>query len=962
MSDAFDFSNRPDADDLIDQALALPAEARQAFVKQAAGHDPALLAALETIVREAVRADGFLDPGGALSGALGREIGEILDDDGDARGLSPGDRIEHYEIVGLIGRGGMGVVYRARDLRLGRDVAVKVLPDSFASDPARVARFRREARALAALSHAGIGAIHGVAERDGLEALVLELVEGPTLADRVERGSLPMEDALGVGRRLAEAIAAAHARGILHRDLKPANIKVQPDGAVKILDFGLARMLSPEAADDAVTDLSAQSPGMVLGTAAYMSPEQARGQTVDERADIWAFGCILFEMLTGTRAFAGTTVAEVIARVMEREPAFGLLPSSTPEPIRRLLRRSLEKNPQRRLAHIGDAILEFDDASAPTLATIEPASTRWTSWLMLATGVAAGAILTALAIRQPPPAASTAVARFVLPLPAGDEPVTGFQPMAALSPDGRTLVYRARRNGVVQLFRRNLDGLEPEPIRGTENGTSPFFSPDGRTLGFDSDGVLKRVSMAGGQPVIIGPAPGGVTATWTNDDAIVFATNTGRVLQRMPASGGAPVAVTALDRGRGDTLHLLPQALPDGRTLLFTIVSGSARRVALRLGSGEVRIVAEGTHARYLPQGFIVFFREGSLWAVAFDLGSLTTSGPPSPVFDGIEHTDNTVLHFDAAPDGSIVYLPAGEIGASRQRLVWFDRSGGETPVALEPRSYLRVSLSPDGTRLALAIRERGNTDIWTADLERRSISRLTFDPTIETMPTWSPDGRTVAFRSEREGPGIFQRDAQGASAIERLTATDGPIHSPYSWTPDGKTLLFALFRSFRHQAIASITPPDRTIRVLLDGDFAQLDPQVSRDGRWLAYQSDESDRFEIYVRPYPGVEANRWQISTTGGTSPRWSPDGRELYYVDQTGLVTVPVEPGGAFKVGRPRRLFAVKAFGGRLGADYEVAPDNGRFLFILDDPSTNTRSVELVYVQHWVEELKQRAAAGR
>jgi eukaryotic-like serine/threonine-protein kinase len=963
MTDAFDFSRRPDADELIDQALTLPAEARLQFVRQAVGHDPALLAALESIIREATRDDGFLDPGGALSGALGREIGQILDDEADAPlELSPGDRIEHYEIVDFIGRGGMGVVYRARDLRLGRDVAVKILPDRFARDPERVARFRREARALAALSHTGIGAIHGVAEREGLEALVLELVEGPTLAERLERGALPMEEALSIGRRLAEAIAAAHARGILHRDLKPANIKVLLDGGVKVLDFGLARMLYPDAAGDAATDLSAQSPGMILGTAAYMSPEQARGQTVDERADIWAFGCILFEMLTGARAFAGATVADVLARVMEREPAFGLLPSATPEPIRRLLRRTLEKNPQRRLGHIGDAILEFDDAATPSLAPVEPASARWKSWLLVAAGVAAGAIGTALVLRQPAPATPVAVARFVVPLPTGDQPVTGFQPMAALSPDGRTIVYRARRNGVVQLFRRHLHALEPEPIPGTENGTAPFFSPDGRTLAFDSDGVLKRVSMAGGQPVVIGPAPGGVTATWTSDDAVVFATNTSRILQRMPASGGAPVALTALDPERGDTLHLLPQALPDGRTLLFTIVSGSARRVALRLASGEVRVVADGTHGRYLPQGFIVFFREGSLWAVPFDLASLSTTGPASPLLQGIEHTDNTVLHFDAAQDGSIVYLPAGEVGASQQRLVWFDRDGRETAVALEPRSYLRVSLSPDGARLALAIRERGNTDIWTADLERGTIGRLTFDPTIETMPTWSPDGRTIAFRSEREGPGLFRRDAQGASAIERLTATDGPIHSPYSWTPDGKTLLFALFRSFRNQAIASVTPPDRTIRVLLDGDFAQLDPQVSRDGRWLAYQSDESDRFEIYVRPYPNVEAGRWQISTTGGTSPRWSPDGRELYYVDQTGLVSVPVEPGAAFKAGRPHRLFAVKAFGGRLGADYEVAPDNSRFLFILDEPSTTARAVELVYVQHWVEELKQRVAAGR
>jgi serine/threonine-protein kinase len=754
---------------------------------------------------------------------------------------------------------------------------------------------------------------------------------------------------------LAEAIAAAHARGILHRDLKPANIKITPDGGIKVLDFGLAKMLTPEseAPDSPANHETAQ--GLVLGTAAYMSPEQAQGRAVNERADIWAFGCVLFEMLTGARAFPGDSVAEVIARIIEREPPFGLLPANTPEPIRRLLRRTLEKNPQRRLAHIGDAILEFDEASAPSLVERKPQVSTWALATLCAAGIAVGAA-TAFIVSRPeirPPA----IARFVVPLPAGDAPVTGFQPMTALSPDGRTLVYRARRNGIVQLFRRDMHELEPQAIPGTEDATSPFFSPDGRWLGFDGDGVLKRLSLAGGTPVVIAAAPGGVTATWLRDDSIVFATNTSRVLQRVPASGGEPQPLTTLDQSRGDTLHLLPQALPDGRSVMFTIVSGSTRRVAVRQPSGDIRVVLEGTHGRYLAPGFVVFSREGALWAAPFDLNRLTVAGPPAPLVEGIENTDSTVLHFDVAPSGAMAYLPAGEAESGLQRLIWFDREGHETPVNLEPRPYIRASLSPDGTRIALAIRERGNTDIWIAEPERRAISRLTFEPTIETMPTWSPDDRVVAFRSEREGPGLFQRDPQGARPIERLTATDGPIHSPYAWTPDGKTLLFALFRSFRNQAIASVTPPNTTVRVLLDGNFAQLDPQVSPDGRWLAYQSDETGRFEIYVRPYPDVNLGRWQVSTGGGTSPRWNPNKRELHYMDPNGLMAVPLASATSFSAGQPRRLFPVKAFGGRLGADFEISPDGQRFLFILDGPPAAVRPSHLVVVQNWAEELRAR-----
>jgi serine/threonine-protein kinase len=953
-----DLAKWPEADDLLDRALALPASERDAFVQRAAAHDPALAAALRAVLAEATGDDGFLDPGGALSGELAGEIERALDGEENELGALPaGHRIEQYEIAGLLGRGGMGVVYRARDLRLNRDVALKLLPARFATDSERIARFHREARVLASLNHPGIGAIHGIAADRGIEALVLELVEGPTLAERLASGALPIDTALAIGRRLAEALDAAHARGILHRDLKPANIKIVEGDGVKILDFGLARMLaSSDTGADHTPDLSAQAEGVLLGTAAYMSPEQVRRSAVDERADIWAFGCVLFEMLTGTRAFPGSSTPEILARVLEREPAFSLLPPATPEPIRRLLRRTLEKNRDRRLGYIGDAILDFDDASAPALTAARGVPGSWKIAGGILGGVAAG-VLGAMLLVQPRGDTTRHVARFTAPLPAGDQPVTGFQPMTALSPDGQTLVYRARRNGVVQLFRRAMRDLDPEPIPGTENGTAPFFSPDGRWLGFDGDGVLKRVALDGSAPVVICPAPGGVTAAWMRDDTIVFATNTSRILQRVGASGGPITPLTALDQGRGDTMHLLPQALPDGRTILFTIVSGSNRRLALRLHSGETRIVAEGTHGRYLAAGVLVFSREGSLWGVPFDLSRRTTTGTAVPLVEGIENTDNTVLHYDVSASGSMAYLPAGETDTGVQRLVWIDRKGTETQVDLEPRPYLRMSLSPDGLRIALAIRERGNTDIWIADPARRTMSRLTSDPTIETMPTWSPDSRWVAFRSEREGPGLFRRDAQGAGAIERLTSTDGPIHSPYAWTPDGRTLLFALFRSFRNQAIASVTPPDRSVHVLLDGAFAQLDPQVSPKGNWLAYQSDESGRFEIYVRPYPDVERGRWQISAGGGTSPRWTPDGGELMYLATSGLTSVPVSTGATFSAGQPRALFAVKPFGGRLGGDYEIAPDGQKFLFILDGPPAAVRPAHVVVVENWVEELKER-----
>jgi len=955
------------ADALIDEALGLPVEGRDAFLQARAGHDPALLDLLRAVLHEASTTDGFLAPDPAVASAVVEALEVSTTAPEPVRDvLAPGGEIEHYVIEALIGRGGMGEVYRARDRQLGRAVALKVVPQRFATDPDRLGRFRREARVLASLSHPGIGAIYGVARADGVEALVLEYVEGPTLAEAVAAGPLPLPEVLRIARGLVDALDAAHARGILHRDLKPANIKLTADGAVKVLDFGLAKAL--DSATDAVetTDLTGQTPGMLLGTASYMSPEQVRRQPLDQRADIWAFGCIVFEMLTGTRAFPATSLQDVLARVLEREPAYSLLPGGTPPAVRRLLRRALEKDPQRRLGYIGDARLDLDDAaqSPPDDGDSAPAPGSRRSWAVagligLAVG-AAGAGL--LAWRAGRAEATPPVARFAVSLDDAD-PVFSYQPMLAVSPDGQTVAYRARRDGTTRVHLRRADDLAVRTLEGTEGATGLFFSPDGQWLGFDGDGVLKRVALAGGTPVAIGPAPGGVTATWIADDTIVFATNTARVLQRMPVGGGAPVAVTALDPTRGDTLHLLPQALPGGRKVLFTIVAGPARHVATaEVATGRITVVAEGTHGRFMAPDILLFVRQGTLFGQRFDVESGAVSGTAVPLVDAVAITDGTVGHFDAVPSGGFAYVPAGQVPVPARDLVWLDRAGRRTPVPTPPRPFTRVALSPDGTRAAVGVDDPDNADIWVVDLVRGTSSRLTAEPPIDSAPVWSPDGRWIAFRSERESPGLFRRDALGAGPIEQISVTDGPIHSPSAWSPDSRTLFFALFRSYARQAIAAVTPPDRTITVLVDGESAQLEPHLSPDGRWLAYQSDESGRAEVLVRPYPAVNSGRWQISTAGGSSPRWSRDGRELFFLDGTGLAVMPVARRDTFAVAPVRRLFDVTPYGTRLGADYEVSPDGRQFLFVLSQPPPPRRPAHLVVVQHWAGDVRRRLAEGR
>ena len=968
MKDPLDLGRWPEADDLLDRALALPPEEREAFVRRATAHDRALGYALASIIREAARDDGFLEPGGALTGDFGAEVGRALDLQPAAHILTPGSSIEHYEVIELLGRGGMGEVYRARDRRINRDVALKVLLPQFSEDPDRLARFRREAQVLAAMNHPRIASIYGLAEQDSVRALVLEYVDGVTLAERLESGAMTVSESVAIARQLAEAIEAAHEAGIIHRDLKPANIillrapgdrgETSDAPAVKVLDFGLGKAIAPLHHDTALHGLTGTSPGVLLGTAAYMSPEQARAEGVDERADIWAFGCIVFEMMTGARAFPGRTAAEVLGNIIEREPAFSLLPAQTPASIRRLLRRSLEKHLGRRLSCMRDAILELDDATLPAL---EPVARRPPSIAAFAAGVVALGLLAALVlqtVRRPEPVREP-VTRFAVAFPAGDMPAIGQQPLVALSPDGRTLVYAARRGEQTALFRRDLESLQPTLIAGTQGGTGPFFSPDGASIGFVASGELRRIALAGGAPQTIAPAAGDVTAAWMGDDAIVFSTTATRVLHRVPASGGTPAALTTLNVARGERIHLLPQPLPGNQALLFTIVAGSDQQqvAVLQRETGATSILTSGTHARYLSSGHLLFSRDNTLWIAPFDAERLVLTGEPVPVAEGVEHSADQVVHLDVGADGSMAYLPAGDYDTTARRLAWIDRNGRETPVGLEDRPYVGVALSPDGSRIAVAIRQQGDTDIWIATPSRQTMTQLTAEPANETLPVWSPDGQSIAFQSDRAGTDIYRRDAQGAGPSERLTQQEGSLDGPHSFTPDGRVLLFG-----QRTAIAAVAPPSFSAQTILSGPAPMLDPRVSPDGKHLAFQSAESGQFEVYLADYPPKGSRRWRVSTGGGTHPRWSRDSRELFFADRAGLMSVPV---GASLGGAPA-VMAARAWTKTASAaedvvDYDVAPDGRRFLILLSKRSASAAPA-LIVVRHWLDEVTARLKPPR
>jgi eukaryotic-like serine/threonine-protein kinase len=935
--------------------------------------------------------------------------------------LSAGTRLGPYEIIALLGVGGMGEVYRARDTKLNRDVAIKVLPELVAHDPERLARFEREAKVLAALNHPNIAHIHGFEDSTGVPALVMEMVDGPTLAARIALGPIPLDEALPLARQIAEALEAAHEQGIIHRDLKPANVKVREDRTVKVLDFGLAKALEPSGAGASARsggfDLTASpaitSPalmttvGTILGTAAYMSPEQAKGRPADKRSDIWSFGCVLFEMLTGRRTFEGEDVSDTLAFVITKDVDWSRLPDTAPASIRRLLRRCLMKDRNRRLADIADARLELDEAclvsEVPAALGLPAAATPslLKRAIPLVTTALATAAVTSIAwstFREAPRPPTAARFQFLL---GGGERFTGVsRPTVAISPDGAQIVFVAND----RLYTRSMSDLSARHIPGTESppGTlfNPAFSPDGRSVAFYSGttgpaggypvgdigrGAIKKISITGGAATTVCEASAPLGMSWSAE-GIVFAE---RGVKRVSANGGTPEQIVSL---KDNEAAQSPHMLPGGHAVLFTLatdvnVAGSTRPtnplpptlaawdraqiVVQSLTTGQRKtLVQGGSSVGYLPTGHLIFARGGVLFAVPFDSKRLQVTGEPIPVVEGVLRNNgspSTGLTQAAVSDtGTLIYVPGPtSYSTAQQRLVLIDRRGDVEPLRLVPGPYAAPRISPDGTRVAYFTDDGKDANIWIYDLSGASSTRqLTFGGR-NRYPVWAPDGQRVAFQSDRDGDAaIFWQRADGTAAAERLTRPEsGTAHVPESWSPDGKTILFDVMKGTT-AALWTFSLPDRRATPFGDVQSESVTASAfSPNGRWVAYGTRPSrePNVSLYVQPFPPTGAK--YLITSNGFRPLWSPDGTELFFGrrGQSFVVGIATQP--AFSFGEPvelpiRRLPPP----GLPEREYDVTRDGRRFIFAISSEGLGAagigdRADQIDVVLNWQEELKQR-----
>ena len=881
--------------------------------------------------------------------------------------LSIGSRVGPYEITGPIGAGGMGEVYRAHDSRLNRDVAIKTLPAGFSSDSDRMARFQREAQALAALSHPNIASIYGLEESTGGRSLVMELVEGQTLAERIAAGPIPLEEALGLARQIGDALEAAHEKGIIHRDLKPANIKLTPDGKVKVLDFGLAKAFDSTAISGDVTSsptltLDSTRAGVILGTAGYMSPEQARGKPVDKRADIWAFGVVLFEMLTGKMTFEGETVSDTLAAVLRADIDWRQLPAGTPPKVRRLLQRCMERDARKRLRDIGDAWLEIDapDEAPVVVAAPQPAAPKRAWWIPWAAAALLGGAGLAWGLLHRTPVPQRPVVRWMYTQKE-------FFAVPALSHDGARLAVTELEGGTPRLALRMMDQREGKSIPGSDGMYFPEFSPDGQWIvAFVGvrESKLKKIPVTGGTAITLAEGlSASQGASWGDDDSIVF--SGGKGLMRISSSGGAAQTLTTPDSKKGEMGHRTPHFLPGSRAVLFSIAAGNSNQIAvLDLKTGKYRVlVANGQDGRYVPTGHLVYLRSGTLFAAPFDLGRVAMAGPEAPVIEAVStNGPNSALGEYAFSDSGLLVYMEGSGQGSGTVMGWVDRQGQQQALS-EAQLWGTGRLSPDGTRVANEIEgaDQSSGDLWVFEIERHTKTRLTFGGK-NGDPAWTSDGKRITFGATVGGKsGLYTVPADGSAKPELLTATDA-FPSPSSWSPDGKWLLYTAVPDGKASRIFMLPVSGGAAgkpAPLHDTDAFEAGAQISPDGKWVTYVSAESGQQEVYVHPFPGP-GGKERVSTEGGNSVRWSHDGKEIFYMirsgGEPGILSVGFQTTPSLHVGLPTPL--VKAF---FGTTWDPSPDGKRFM-IEQIPGAEATGRRMDGVDNWFKELGERVPLKR